>query len=102
MSQLNKADVLNYMTKYPTNGVEMMSLLGHGEQFVKVMSTPVGMELIKLLEVGITRSFNKIVDLKASEEDKIRWAIYRDLLDKICKKTLKYYNTKEAVAKGVK
>jgi len=102
MPQITKDEILGYVRNNPTKGADMMALLGQGEQFLKIISTPVGRELIGLLESGITQAFNKIVNLDASDEDKIRWAIYRELMDKICKKTIKYYNLKDEVSKGAK
>ena len=103
MPELSKADILEILKKRsPKKGIDIMEALGRGQQFLRVMETPVGQELLSILENGITQTFNKIVTLEASDEDKIRWLIYKDLLDKICRKILDYYNLKDQIAKGEK
>ena len=91
--------LIDYVKTRGKRGQRTIEILGRNLKFLDAFNTPVGFEILKDLCQMHEQMFDKIAALTASDEDKIRYKVLQELINRWSESIAAYYSTLEVVEK---
>jgi hypothetical protein len=98
-SELTEAQVREYVKAFPKRADVKLGFLLKNKAIVKAYETPIGQDILRFLIEEHEELFEKITALTASDQDKIRFTILRDVIWRIANRIEKYERQVDDVRK---
>jgi len=98
----NGEELADYIRTRGNSSKKTLEILATNLHFIDAINTEVGGEVLKDLVQMHKEAFLKIAELGASDEDKVRYKVLQDLINRWSKRVADYYQTLERVDKLVK
>jgi len=100
-TEITEQDIQRYASKRgPQNASKLLSVLGKNKQFLNAWESPVGQELMNQLLVDAEGFLEKIIEDKATPEEKAEFRAIRRWLSKVASKIGAYYKDLETLKRG--
>lgn len=102
MKELTSGEVDLFLEKFKKRGERTLSVLGKLQDVNQALNDPLGKVLLKWLITQHEELLDKVADLSATDVEKIRYTVVRELLLDYCDKIQTYRGTINEIKKVVK
>jgi len=102
MKELTSGEVDLFLEKFKKRGERTLSVLGKLQDVNQALNDPLGKVLLKWLITQHEELLDKVADLSATDVEKIRYTVVRELLLDYCDKSQTYRGTINEIKKVVK
>jgi hypothetical protein len=100
-ADLSRIDVEKYLLKFKRRGEKTLSVLGKCKEFIDVKDTEFGKYFLGLLILDHETLLEKVAELTATEEEKIRYKITKELLLNYSNVINTYYDSISEIKKEI-
>ncbi len=90
MKEITAENVIDYIKQKGRHGKVTTEYLLENADVIKAIKTPIGKEILKYLALEYEELFQKIVELKHTPEDAIRFKVTKDIILRLSLKISSY------------
>jgi hypothetical protein len=87
---LSQEEVKQFLEKHGTRGTKALSILGKIQDFKQAYETEIGREILTYFIEMHDVLLDKIVNLQATDEEKIKYSTLRDYISFVSQRIVKY------------
>jgi len=90
-------DIENFLAVHGQKGAKTLSLLSYKNEFYQAITNPLGQTLMRDLMILMEGNLNKIIDMKATDDEKAEYRSYKKLFERWSGKINEYLKLKNKV-----